>query len=297
MHETLQQIQREAQKANQERRFERQKTKLTRQLSTRELNERAKIEGALRQALTGKRLTHKEIVDKRADTYLKKQYSQLGRYCRHITESAQFFYLVTAVIIVAGITVGLEVESKVINSEPLNAYLTAMQYFVPLFFLGEAIIKIVACGLDPHLYFRNSWNCFDFLVLIAAYIPMPASWLVPMLRLMRLLKILQGLKSQPALKVTIGSLLNGLAAIASIMLVTCLVFYLFAVLGIALFRTNGRRHDTAPTILHPLYCTIQHPRHLFVLNLSFWQTHGILAPSISPWSPCFDARHSTTGQT
>jgi hypothetical protein len=242
MHETLQQIQAEAQKANQERRFERSKTKLTRQLSARELNERGKIEVALRGALTGQTFLHKEVLDKRANTYLTKQYDKLGRHCHQITELPQFFYTVTAVIIVAGITVGLEVERDYINSEHLDRYLKGMQYFVPLFFLGEAAIKIVACGLDPHLYFKNSWNCFDFLVLLAAYIPMPASWLVPMLRLLRLLKILQGLKSQPALKVTIGSLLNGLAAIASIMLVTGLVFYLFAVLGIALFRTNGRKH-------------------------------------------------------
>ena len=62
------------------------------------------------------------------------------------------------------------------------------------------------------------------------------------LRLLRLLRVLKLVKQLPQLQMIVGGLLNGLTSIGYISLLLALVFYLYGVLGIILFRENDPWH-------------------------------------------------------
>lgn len=114
------------------------------------------------------------------------------------------------------------------------------------------VLKFVASGLNPLRYFRSAWNCFDFVVVVGCYLP-GAGAMASILRLLRLLRVLKLVKSLPELQVIVSGLISGLASIGYIAALLLLLFYLFAIIGISLFRQNdpwhfGSLHDAIITL-------------------------------------------------
>ena len=59
--------------------------------------------------------------------------------------------------------------------------------------------------MQPFNYFNDSWNVFDFVIVVGSYIP-GAGNSVTMLRLLRLLRVLKLVKRLPQLAVIINAL-------------------------------------------------------------------------------------------
>ena len=66
--------------------------------------------------------------------------------------------------------------------------------------------------------------------------------MITMLRLLRLLRVLKLVKSLPQLQLIVDALVQGLASIGYIGVILVLVFYVFAILGMTLFRKNDPWH-------------------------------------------------------
>ena len=60
-------------------------------------------------------------------------------------------------------------------------------------FTLEAALKIVAHGMQPRRYFDDSWNRFDFAVVLVSYVefayPLGGLAMLRLLRLLRMLKV------------------------------------------------------------------------------------------------------------
>mmetsp|Transcript_22288 Transcript_22288/g.26807 ORF Transcript_22288/g.26807 Transcript_22288/m.26807 type:complete len:590 (+) Transcript_22288:347-2116(+) len=168
---------------------------------------------------------------------LHKIHRQVAKVCRKIAESSQFTNFITLAIVVASVLVGLQTYDQMTGVKVL----ALMDQIVLIIFTAECIIKIVAYYLRPWRYFNDPWNKFDFIVVVVCYMPIDAS-MVTILRLARLLRVLKLVKALPELQVLVMGLLASLPSIFYVGLLLMLVFYLYAVLCITMFRNNDPVH-------------------------------------------------------
>jgi voltage-gated sodium channel len=153
---------------------------------------------------------------------------------RRLVESSAFGNLIVAVILLNAVTIGVQTYA-------IPGWLnTGVEWVDRLFlavFVVELVLRFAADGFRPDRFFRSGWNIFDFLVVAAAFVPgLSANSTV--LRLVRLLRVARLLKLMP----DVGVLLDGMRRAAgpafSLVALTALLCYLYAILGVVLF---GRR--------------------------------------------------------
>ena len=86
-------------------------------------------------------------------------------------------------------------------------------------------------------------NRFDFFVVGLSYVGfMIDLGSITVLRLLRLLRVVRLLNKFPALKSITTALLHAFSAVGYVMLMICLVDYIFAVIGMLMFRKNDPVH-------------------------------------------------------
>lgn len=171
-----------------------------------------------------------------------KAYLVVASYCHAFTASVSFGNFMTAVILTASVNVGLQTEKRIVdNHEVAVDVLEMVDIVILVIFTAEVVLKLIAEGLHPLHYFNDSWNVFDFIIVVGSYIP-GAGNSVTMLRLLRLLRVLKLVKRLPQLAVIINALLNGMVSIAYVGLVLLLFFYLFSIIGMLIFSENDPWH-------------------------------------------------------
>ena len=115
-----------------------------------------------------------------------------------LTTSDAFGNFMTAVILMASVNVGLQTEKRIVDRhETAMDILDMVDIVILIIFTAEVVAKLIAEGLHPLHYFNDSWNVFDFIIVVGSYIPEPAK--VTMLRLLRLLRVLKLVKRLPQL--------------------------------------------------------------------------------------------------
>ena len=105
--------------------------------------------------------------------------------------------------------------------------LEAIDHIFLLFFLMEAVVKIHTLGVRN--YFRNAWNRFDFIIVMASvpsvlvtFIEIPDTSLLIILRLFRLIRLIRFFRFVPHLNKIIDGL--GRALQASLFVLLALIF-------------------------------------------------------------------------
>jgi voltage-gated sodium channel len=165
----------------------------------------------------------------------------IAEHCKFIAESSRFVNFVTLVICLAGVNVGAQTDPRITGVPAANYALNILDIFILSVFTLEVVVKIAAEGLQPWVYFKDGWNKFDFIIVVGSYTPGAGS-LLTILRLLRLLRVLKLVKSLPQLAVIVNALLMGMSSIGYIGLILFLCFYIFAILGMMLFRGNDPFH-------------------------------------------------------
>ena len=67
-------------------------------------------------------------------------------------------------------------------------------------------------------YFSDNWNCFDFVIVLASWLPYMFGGLnfgaiLPILRLLRLLRVMKLFKALPQLRILIEAVIEGFGSI------------------------------------------------------------------------------------
>lgn len=159
--------------------------------------------------------------------------------CHTIAESKFFQRFILVVIIGAGILIGLE------TSRSLMDRYGDVVYFLDRVVLGiftvEILIKIIAHGRRPWSYFKDPWNVFDFTIVAVCFIPF-GSQFVAVLRMARLLRVLRLVTVLPRLQLLVGALLHSIPSLGYVGALLALHFYIYAVMGVFLFRDNDPVH-------------------------------------------------------
>jgi len=186
----------------------------------------------------------KIIVEPEVDNRILQSYDIFAQRIRRIVDSAFFERFIMAVIIATGFVVGLQTNERLMMHA--KGVLDGIDQGILVIFTLEVILRLIGEGLLPWLYFKSDWNKFDFTIVAVSYIlPLLNKAqidILPMLRLIRLLRVIKVLKSLPQLQVVVQGLVGGLASIGYIGVILVLFYYIFAILGMILFRENDPWH-------------------------------------------------------
>ena len=133
-----------------------------------------------------------------------------------LVESKAFANTVLGLILFAAVIVGLETYPAVMERH--GKLLHALDKIIIWLFALEAALKMAAGGKKWHRYFADPWNIFDIVI------------------------VLRLISAVPKLQLLVGSLLKSLPSMCYVGLLLAIMFYVYAVLGVFLFRDNDPVH-------------------------------------------------------
>ena len=161
--------------------------------------------------------------------------NQIGK----LVDSKGFQHTVLGVITAAAVLVGLETSREMVAR--YGVWLHRLDQVVLLFFVVEALLKMARHGRQWYRYFGDRWNVFDFLIVVACLLPAGGQY-AAVLRLARVLRALRLVTAVPKLQLLVNSLLKSVTSLGYVGLLLGVLFYVYAVLGVYLFRGNDPVH-------------------------------------------------------
>lgn len=160
--------------------------------------------------------------------------------CYKIATNKYFVNFVLILIIVSSIL--LAAEDPLDASAERNQVLNYFDYFFTSVFTLEILIKFVALGLILHKgsFCRSAFNLLDLLVVSVSVISISLRdsqfSVVRILRVLRVLRPLRAINRAKGLKHVVQCVFVAVKTIWNIMLVTMLFNFLFAVIGVQLWK-------------------------------------------------------------
>ena len=154
--------------------------------------------------------------------------TSLRERVRAFIESMGFEHLMTVLILLNGITLGLETSADIVA-----------QYGQALHVFDRAVLGIFVVELLLRFFvyrerfFNDPWRVFDFIIVGIALVP--ASGAFSVLRALRILRALRLVSLVPSMRSVVGALLAALPGMASIIGLMVLILYVSAVLATKLF--------------------------------------------------------------
>lgn len=182
---------------------------------------------------------------------------------RQFLEGQFFQRFIMTVIIINGITLGLETSPTVLGW--IGPALHAFDMVALTIYVIEIAAKLFAYGLRG--FVRNPWNIFDFVIVGVTLIPNQQGLAV--LRALRILRALRLISIVPSMRTVVLALLRAIPGMGSVTALLLLVFYIFAVMATKLFAEAFP--DWFGTIGASFYTLFQ------VMTLESWSM-GIVRP-------------------
>lgn len=158
---------------------------------------------------------------------------------RKVVEHSAFNKTILVLIVCAAVLVGLE-TSKGLMAE-YGGLIHVLDAILVYLFAVEAVLKMAAHGRKFYRYFLDPWNVFDFLIVVICLLPVDGHF-AAVLRLVRVLRALRLISALPNLQLLVRSLLKSLPSMVHVGLLLSLLFYIYAVMGVFLWRDNDPVH-------------------------------------------------------
>jgi voltage-gated sodium channel len=163
---------------------------------------------------------------------------------KKIADSAWFNNFILSVILGAGVVVGIQTYGDQVAH--MKELLWTLDQIILFIFLVEVIIKMAAEGSRPLRYFRDPWNVFDFSIVAVCYLallfPEVEGAYVAVFRLARVLRVFRIVRTVPKLRLLVNTLLKSIPSIGYIGILLSVIFYIYATMGVFLFRYNDPVH-------------------------------------------------------
>ncbi|KAK4471145.1 hypothetical protein MN116_005541 [Schistosoma mekongi] len=177
--------------------------------------------------------------------------------CHEVCNHNYFNNIVLVCILVSSAM--LAAEDPLDASSARNQILNYFDYFFTSVFTVEITLKIITYGLVLHkgAFCRSANNMLDFMVVLTSIISYPIDIdtisVVKILRVSRVLRPLRAINRAKGLKHVVQCVVVAVKSIGKIMMVTFLLEFMFAVIGVQLFA--GKFHScTDSSRLVPSQC-------------------------------------------
>lgn len=156
-----------------------------------------------------------------------------------LVDSRFFQTTVMVVILAAAVVVGLETYPQIMARH--GTVILVLDWIIMGLFIAEAVLKMARHGRGWYRYFADPWNVFDFTIIVVCLIPF-AGHFAAVLRLARVMRALRLISALPKLQLLVSSLIKSIPSMGYVGLLLGLLFYVYAVLGVSLFRDNDPVH-------------------------------------------------------
>ena len=170
--------------------------------------------------------------------------NKLSVYCRYLIRQPAFNNFIMAVILLAGVEVGIQTYGdKVADYKPM---LFIVEQIILFIFLIEVGIRMCAEGNKPLRYFKDPWNVFDFTIVAVCYMallfPDFDGAFVAVFRLARVMRVFRIVRTIPRLQLLVNVLLKSIPSIGYVAILLSIIFYIYATMGVFLFGENDPVH-------------------------------------------------------
>ncbi|XGW27420.1 hypothetical protein V3C99_007763 [Haemonchus contortus] len=161
-------------------------------------------------------------------------------FCNKIVNHTYFTNSVLVCILVSSAM--LAAEDPLEANSRRNTILNYFDYFFTTVFTIEITLKVVVFGLVFHKgsFCRNAFNLLDILVvavsLVSFVLKSDAISVVKILRVLRVLRPLRAINRAKGLKHVVQCVIVAVKTIGNIMLVTFMLQFMFAIIGVQLFK-------------------------------------------------------------
>ncbi len=143
-----------------------------------------------------------------------------------------FEMAVISIIVVSALLIGATTYDESSRFERIIYWL---DWVVTVFFLVEILIRLAA---EKYIlnFFKQGWNVFDFIIVLASLVPMNYSEMILLARLLRVFRVLRLVSMVPELRILISALVKSLPRMGYVALLMFIIFYIYGAVGSFLFE-------------------------------------------------------------
>jgi voltage-gated sodium channel len=188
----------------------------------------------------------------------------LGRF----VHSALFQNTILVLILLAAVLVGIETYPAIVERH--HDLLYTLDWIIIWLFALEAVLKMAQHKGKWYRYFTDPWNVFDFTIVVVCFLPVDAQY-AAVLRLARILRALRLVSVVPQLQLIVGSLIRSLPSMFYVSILLGLMFYVYAVMGVFLWRDNDPVHfRDLPTSMLSLFRVVTLEDWTDIMYIQMW---------------------------
>jgi len=179
---------------------------------------------------------------KKKSLFLFRPSNPIRKACFALADDKRFDMFILSLIILSSVSMALEDPARMENDKFASA-MAYLDYTFTAIFATEMLLKWISLGVfnsDKNSYVRNGWNILDGLIVIISLVGMALQAAVDVgwirsLRTLRVLRPLRLLGRVRGLKIVINALLASLPGLGYVLLVSLIVWLIFAIAGMSLF--------------------------------------------------------------
>ncbi|WP_245828411.1 ion transporter [Micromonospora avicenniae] len=155
----------------------------------------------------------------------------MSQRCARAVRSRPFEIAIIVLIVANGVVLGIETFSHLGAAGPVLRWL---ELAFRAAFVTEIVIRVLAYGRRPQDFFRHGWNIFDFLVTLAIFVP-GLQGESPLLRVLRVARVLRLVRFSPGLRTILAALLRSLPGVAGFLALAMVTLYVYGMAGWLIF--------------------------------------------------------------
>ena len=152
---------------------------------------------------------------------------------RRLAASRAFQNTVLGVILLTAVIVGLGTSDTL--TQRYGAVFDWLDAIVQAIFVFEVTVRVLAHWPRVFRFFRDGWNVFDFVVVVASLLPQAGAFAM-VARLARLLRVTRLVSVFPELRLIVSTMLKSIPSMGHVLMMLSLLLYVYGIVGIYLFR-------------------------------------------------------------
>lgn len=164
----------------------------------------------------------------------------MAELLKRIVKTRWFNNVILLLIVCAGILTGLETYPAI--DAQYGSIIKALDILILCVFIVEIFMKMGAESPRPWRYFYDSWNVFDFCIVVFCLLPTAVSHYGTVLRLARVLRVVRLVSQVRRLQLLVATLFKSLPSMSYVILLLFLLFYIYATIGTLTFSKNDPVH-------------------------------------------------------
>ncbi len=164
--------------------------------------------------------------------------------------------VILIVIILSAVLIGVETDVELVHEYGWLFHIIDLA--ILWIFVCEFAIKLIAHGSQPWKYFTSPWNLFDFVIVVIGFAPIVIHFMHPdsttdyhavaalrlirLARAIRVMRVFRLITHLRELQVLVETLVSSFKRLLYVGLLLVCLFYVYAVVGVFLFRDNDPGH-------------------------------------------------------